>query len=40
MGLYGFVYQIRVVTRTITDGRTDDRMMAAGSSVTYEVTWE
>jgi hypothetical protein len=24
-----------VVTRTITDGRTDDRTMAAGSSVTW-----
>jgi hypothetical protein len=36
----------RVVTRTITDGRTDGRTMAAGSFVTwmhcsvrYEVTW-
>jgi hypothetical protein len=36
----------KVVTRTITDGRTDDRTMAAGSSVTwthysvrYKVTW-
>jgi hypothetical protein len=35
-----------VVTRTFSDGRTDDRTMAAGASVTwthysvlFEVTW-
>jgi hypothetical protein len=37
----------RVVTRTFSDGRTDDRTMAAGASVTwthcsvlFEVTWD
>jgi hypothetical protein len=40
------LFTIRVVTRMITDGRTDDRTMAAGPPVTwthcsvrYEVTW-
>jgi hypothetical protein len=40
------VHPARVVTRMITDGRTDGRTMAAGASVTwthcsvlFEVTW-